>query len=246
MKAFEIRAEAREVLKGQWGNAILAGLIYLIVTIAISFLIGLIPVVGPIIDWIISVPLSVGIISTFMKITRREKFGYFDFINNAIELFGKIWGVIGHVVLKMLVPVICLILSIVLIGVGAGMSTVSLLSGNSASTGAMIMIIAIIAYIASLIWVIVKGYLYSISYYILIDNKDISTKDVVEKSESLMMGNRGKLFCLGLSFIGWAILGALTFGIGYIWLIPYMTVSQILFYEMLIKKEQPSEEKAEE
>jgi uncharacterized membrane protein len=41
---------------------------------------------------------------------------------------------------------------------------------------------------------------------------------------------------LGLSFIGWSLLGLLTLGIGYIWLIPYMYTSYAAFYEE-VKKE---------
>ena len=45
-----------------------------------------------------------------------------------------------------------------------------------------------------------------------------------------MTGNRFKLFCLQLSFIGWAFLAGLTFGIGLLWVFPYMQVAIIAFY----------------
>ena len=38
---------------------------------------------------------------------------------------------------------------------------------------------------------------------------------------------------LDLSFIGWALLATLTAGIGYLWLMPYMTVSRAAFYRSL-------------
>ena len=41
------------------------------------------------------------------------------------------------------------------------------------------------------------------------------------------------LFCLQLSFIGWAILSALTLGIGNFWLNPYMNMSYAVFYRRL-------------
>ena len=45
---------------------------------------------------------------------------------------------------------------------------------------------------------------------------------------------RGRdLFCLDLSFIGWALLAVLTAGIGNLWLVPYMTVSRAAFYRSL-------------
>ena len=46
-----------------------------------------------------------------------------------------------------------------------------------------------------------------------------------------MTGKRGKLFCLQLSFIGWAILAVFTLGIGYLWLIPYVQIAIIAFYK---------------
>jgi len=49
----------------------------------------------------------------------------------------------------------------------------------------------------------------------------------------LMNGNKWAAFVLDLSFIGWAILCCFTFGIGYLWLIPYIQLAQCEFYEDL-------------
>lgn len=43
--------------------------------------------------------------------------------------------------------------------------------------------------------------------------------------------NKGQLFLLSLSFIGWALLTVLTFGIGLLWLIPFMQVAITKFYD---------------
>ena len=61
-----------------------------------------------------------------------------------------------------------------------------------------------------------------------------------------MNGNRWRLFCLELSFIGWMILASFTFGIGMLWLVPYMAIAQIVFYEVLIGKDSSKEEVAVE
>ena len=53
-----------------------------------------------------------------------------------------------------------------------------------------------------------------------------------------MYGNRWKLFCLGLRFVGWSLLALLTLGIGFFWLIPYYQTSTALFYEELLQNEQ--------
>lgn len=61
----------------------------------------------------------------------------------------------------------------------------------------------------------------------------MAAKDIVEKSEELMKGHKWAFFWLGLTFIGWAILSCFTLGIGLLWLIPYMQIAQIIFYEDL-------------
>ena len=57
--------------------------------------------------------------------------------------------------------------------------------------------------------------------------------DAIEESKRLMDGNKMKLFCLDLSFIGWALLSVMTFGIGFLWLMPYMYASRVGFYEVV-------------
>lgn len=247
MNSSQIRAQARESLNGQWGKAILVILVDFIITLVISFCLAIIPIIGTIIEYIIAIPLSVGITAIFMKITRREEFGYFDFINIAIELFGKAWGVVGHTLLKMWKPILLLIISIVLSSVSLTMSiSSSIISGETSIVGPIISIISMILYVVSIVYMVVKGLLYSLSNYILIDNQDMSTKDIVEKSETLMIGNRVKFVCLGLSFIGWALLATILFFVGYLWLVPYMTVSQVIFYMMLAENVSEPEGKVEE
>jgi len=77
---------------------------------------------------------------------------------------------------------------------------------------------------------IIAALSYSQTFYILADNK-ISALDAIKESKKIMYGNKWKLFCLGFRFIGWGLLAILTFGIGLLWLVPYMSVSFANFYE---------------
>lgn len=81
---------------------------------------------------------------------------------------------------------------------------------------------------------IIPGIIASISYtmtpYILSENTDLSVSEAINISKDMMMGNKWRYFCLDLSFIGWAILCAFTFGIGYLWLIPYKNAAKAAFY----------------
>lgn len=89
-----------------------------------------------------------------------------------------------------------------------------------------------------LLWIpgIIKSYSYSMSYYILIDRPDLTAKQCITESRRLMDGHKMDLFCLHLSFFGWAILCVFTLGIGFLWLEPYMQTAQANFYEELKKE----------
>lgn len=80
---------------------------------------------------------------------------------------------------------------------------------------------------------IIKAYSYSMTYYILLDDENITGSDAIKKSQEMMQGHKRELFLQDLSFIGWILLSMLTFGILLIWLNPYMELSRAVFYERL-------------
>lgn len=80
---------------------------------------------------------------------------------------------------------------------------------------------------------IIKGLSYSMTNYILAEDSEISGHDALKKSMSMMDGHKMELFILYLSFIGWALLSILTFGIGFVFLAPYVSASVATFYQEL-------------
>ena len=78
---------------------------------------------------------------------------------------------------------------------------------------------------------IMKAFSYALTPYILLDEPELTARQAITRSCEIMEGRRWKLFCLYLSFIGWGILSLLTFGIGFLWLVPYMNASIAAFYE---------------
>ena len=72
--------------------------------------------------------------------------------------------------------------------------------------------------------------------YILAEDPTITTKDAFKKSKEMMTGNKWRLFKLGFSFIGWLLLCVLTFGVGAIFLTPYMEAATAEFYVELKNK----------
>jgi len=78
---------------------------------------------------------------------------------------------------------------------------------------------------------IIAALSYSMTFYILAEDNSIGAMEAIDKSKKMMDGYKWKYFCLGLRFLGWALLCILTLGIGFLWLVPYMQVSMANFYD---------------
>ena len=77
---------------------------------------------------------------------------------------------------------------------------------------------------------IIAALSYAMTEYILAENPKISAGEAINLSKQMMDGNKWRLFCLRLSFIGWDILCGFTLGIGYLWLNPYKQAAEAAFY----------------
>ena len=238
MLASETRKLAREALAGKWGKAALLTLVYMLIVGVISFVLNLIPGIGSIAYTVVEIPIMFGFIATLMKLKRGEEVSYTEFLTDGFNSFASAWKVTLWTIVKMLIPFIVLIVSIVVLGIGSGLTVAGAAASSysAAGTGGAVIVISIIAMIVASIWLTIKSYSYQLVYYLLFDNPTKDAKEIVEESEKLMNGNRWRLFCLELSFIGWIILSGFTFGIGMLWLLPYMTIAQIVFYEVLVGK----------
>lgn len=80
---------------------------------------------------------------------------------------------------------------------------------------------------------LVAGYSYRMCFFILHDDPNISASDALKLSKRMMDGNKSRLLFLDLSFIGWVVLGILSMGIGFLWIVPYMLTAEAFFYEEL-------------
>lgn len=85
---------------------------------------------------------------------------------------------------------------------------------------------------------IIKAYSYSMTSFLLADNKEMSGQEAIEESKRIMSGNKKRLFFLDLSFIGWILLSLLTLGIGFLFLAPYVYSARTAFYLDLVKEEE--------
>lgn len=89
-----------------------------------------------------------------------------------------------------------------------------------------------LASIATTILSIVIGLRYSYAFVILAEYPELTAVEALQKSRSLMQGNKWRLFCLEISFIGWYLLSAFfTCGLGFIWAVPYRNAAVMAFYD---------------
>lgn len=77
---------------------------------------------------------------------------------------------------------------------------------------------------------IIAAIKYSMAYFIANDNPGIGGLEAIRISKEMMDGNKMRFFEMWLGFLGWFILGAVTFGLGMIYAIPYYRAAKANFY----------------
>lgn len=97
-------------------------------------------------------------------------------------------------------------------------------------------LVVALGYICFIIPGIVLILSYSLVPIILIKKPELGIVETLKYSREKMKGHKLDTFVLGLSFIGWAILGTLTLGILYIWLFPYMQLTFTKFYLNILEE----------
>ena len=182
-----LMANARDSLRGFWGLAIGALIIYFLVFCVL----GLFPVIGTIATYIIVGPMTVGGVRFTLSVSRREK----PEIGQLFSGFDRFGTHLAAYLLQTLF--VCLwTLLLIIPGIIAALS-------------------------------------YSMTYFIIAEDSSISASEAITKSKKMMKGNKWKLSYLGFRFTGWFLLVMLSFGIGFLWVGPYMYVSYAKFYDDL-------------
>ena len=80
-----------------------------------------------------------------------------------------------------------------------------------------------------------KSYAYSQSFYLLTEYPKLSVTQALKVSMKITNGSKWELFILDLSFIPWILLGAITAGIAFFYVIPYYQMTKINAYHGLLK-----------
>jgi uncharacterized membrane protein len=82
---------------------------------------------------------------------------------------------------------------------------------------------------------------YAMIDYVFVENPKLTYREAMKISGELMDGQKLNLLVLGLSFLGWILLSALTLGILFIYVLPYMKATFMQFYLSIRKIESLAE-----
>ncbi len=72
-------------------------------------------------------------------------------------------------------------------------------------------------------------------YFLLLDFPQYSAKELLGLSVRIMKGKKWTLFCLQMSFFPLMLLGYLSFGIGLLWVTPYMNATLACYFLDIMK-----------
>ena len=243
MVSSDFRKEAREKLTGKWKKVVLITLIMVLISAVLNYIdkhtSGILNFIVSIATIVIDVPLAYGLTMSFLNIfDGKEDVELTDFCKDGFNNFSRSWSVAFNIFLKLLVPFILLFVSIIVIAIGGAgaLTSYMLTSKATVSSFSAAAIIGSILTVVAYCWLIFASYYYQLSVLVAIENPDMTGKDAVLESKRLMENKRWKLFCLQLSFIGWVILGAIPFGIGLLWVLPYVQFAIISFYKHTLDK----------
>ena len=98
------------------------------------------------------------------------------------------------------------------------------------------LLVGLYTFLWSLLFIIpgiIKGYSYSMSLFVLADNKGKSARECIAESKAMMEGHKMELFVLDLSFIGWYLLCTLTCGLAFLYVIPLLNATHANVYETI-------------
>lgn len=195
----ELKARARESIKGNIGKLFLALLLVCIVPAILGGISGGIATKGGIfmvigaviyiIAMLIAIAASIGYTKVMLKVARNQEY---DIIN---DIFNK-------ENLNLFLPLLGLTIVMLIF---VGIASIVVIPG------------------------IILGYSYYFAPYMTIENGKGASN--LHDCRMMMKGHKFDLFVLELSFIGWILLCSITFGLAGIYVIPYMTVTQINFYD---------------
>lgn len=222
-----IKGKALKSLNGNYAILIVAMLIFgLLAGIShlTSILISVPPIEG-VLSLIVTGILYMGLTEIILKIARNKKASINDLFDRA-DLFFRCLAI---TIILSAICIVCYMLEY--ISINSLIVFINYHADMSALLSTFMIIVGIVLSIAVLVFSVIIGLSFSQVYFVLYDHQNMSLLDIFKKSMDIMEDHKIDLILLYLSFIGWIILAIFTFGLLFIWLLPYMSVTKAVFYD---------------
>lgn len=101
-------------------------------------------------------------------------------------------------------------------------------------------IITMVSIVVGMVFFIIPGIIIALAFamapYILVEDNSKGIIEVLKESCEMMKGNKWEYLILEMSFILWLLLGVITFGVGLLWVMPYIHLTDANYY-MELKKD---------
>lgn len=255
MTRAQLKGQARARLSGQYGN--MAGTLFLIYLISLVFTMvlvfgfaffgafsygaGMSEAAAPVLAAF--VVLAVGIVILYFMAVQILMAGYARMVYRGVTEGESSLNDLTYALNRRMLRFLGLSLLMVLVSFLAAIipMAVVLLPGlliASANSG------------VSVFWLLYGGFLlayllfiipflcwYWTAFMALTENPDCTLKEAMTFARILVRGRIWRMIKFQLSFLGMYALGYISFGLGYLWVMPYSLASNILFYQQL-KEEQ--------
>lgn len=91
-------------------------------------------------------------------------------------------------------------------------------------------ILALIASVVSMIMGLYISLTFDLVYFVMIDDENLSMLQALKYTMNMVHTHRKRYLYMQLSFLGMLLLAGLSFGIGFLWVQPYMVQTTTLFY----------------
>jgi uncharacterized membrane protein len=240
----ELKLRARKRLKGKYGICVGAGLIagalvsvlfviFIMVTIVLGvanntlfyggseFGVGFVLMqtaaifFGIVISAVMAL-LSPGMMKMYYNMSTDQKYGLYDLL---FALKNKPLKFLGFYFIMVLIGIVLSIPYIIVLIVSVITNFIPIM-----------IVLLVLMYLVLLAGSLICSIYFSQSLFILIESNDKGVLQSMRESVELMKGNKGRFFYIILSFTGMILLGYGSFGIGFLWIFPYIHCTLTEFY----------------
>jgi uncharacterized membrane protein len=230
----ELKRLAKEQLKGKWAGAVVFLLAIFVFELGVGLLENkFLSSWSSLISLLITGPLAFSLTQYFYKLMQGK----------VLEL-GTMWD--GFRRYKVTVVLFILVffwsflwmLPALALGVGVVMIT-AVLGGVGLASGAgwelllqgSIWLLLVLVLVA--VWGLYVQARYSQAWFLIAKDNKLTPSQAVAQSVALMKGHMEEYIILELSFLGWVMLGCLTLGIGFLFVVPYRQTTMANYFEGL-------------